>query len=107
MTGQSPPSWSAAIRRARSASKATDADTDSAVTASAVPSRPARSAACRVIAADQRRPARRRSRSARPATRSPATAPRWCRWAPTSTRPKVARSPASRACLLAASAVIA
>ena len=41
-----------AIRAARSASKATDADTDSAVTVSAVPSRSARSAPCRSISRD-------------------------------------------------------
>ena len=81
-------------------------DTDSAVTVSMVPSRDARSDACRSIAPT------RASRSADDDARasSHAVTPEGTELVElgvTSSRPNVARCPASRACLLAASAVIA
>ena len=106
MIGQSPPSWSAAIRAARPASKATAPDTDSAVTVSDVPSRAARSVACRVTVADELASASSDAhRASSQASTRDGTA--LVPLGVTSTRPNVARSPASRACLLAASAVIA
>ena len=106
MTGQSPSSWSAAIDRASAGSNATDDDTDSAVTSSAVPSRPARSCACPVIASTSapRADSLEHRASSHAVTRDGiALVP----LGTTSSRPKVARCSASRACLFAARAVIA
>ena len=94
-------------RRARGRRRTRTAPvTDSAVTMSEVPSRSARSAACFSTAAT--RSASAASESARASSQAvtrdgTAFVPFGC----ASTRPKVARWPASRACLLAASAVIA
>ena len=84
----------------------TDPDTDSAVTASTVPSRPARSVPCRSIASTSGASASsvaQRASSQAVTFEGTALVP----FGSTATRPNVARSPARRACLLAASAVIA
>ena len=99
MVGGDPP-------RPAPASNATAPDTDSAVTDSDVPSRPARSDACRAIAATSAAsPSSVAHRASSHAVTRDGTA--LVPFGATSTRPNVARSPASRACLLAASAVIA
>ena len=106
MMGQSPSSWSAAIRAARSGSKATAPETDSAVTETVVPSRSARSVACLVIvstSSDRASSDEHRASSQASTREGTALVPLGV----TSRRPNVARWPASRACLLAASAVIA
>ncbi len=103
MTGQSP---SPARRAARSGSNATDPDTDSGVTTSEVPSRPARSSAWRSTSAtSDARASSDEARASSHAVTSDGTA--LVPLGSTAMRPKVARWPASRACLLAASAVIA
>ena len=93
-------------RRGQVGSKATAPETDSAVTSTEVPSRSARSRACRETAST--RSASAASEEARASSQAvtrdgTALVPLGA----TSTRPNVARSSASRACLFAASAVIA
>ena len=106
MIGQSPTAWSAAIVAASARSKATDPDTDSGVTVTDVPSRSARSVACREIVSTRSASAESvAQRASSHAVTSEGTA--LVPLGVTSTRPKVARCPASRACLLAARAVIA
>ena len=91
---------------ARSGSNATAPETDSAVTSTAVPSRSARSVACRVtVSTSSASAASDEHRASSQASTCDGTA--LVPLGVTSTRPNVARSPASRACLLAASAVIA
>jgi hypothetical protein len=98
--------WSAAIRVARSASNSVDPDTDSAVTVSVVPSRSARSSACRVIVATSS--ASCSSLSQRTSIQAvTAAGTELVEFGVVSSRPKVARCPVIRACLLAASAVMA
>jgi hypothetical protein len=106
MIGQSPLAWSAAIAVASAGSKATEPDTDSGVSATAVPSRSARSVACRaIVSTSSASVASLSHRASSHAVTREGTA--LVPLGVTSTRPNVARCPASRACLLAASAVIA
>jgi len=103
ITGQS---CGARIRAARSASKTTSGLTDSATTTTSVPSRPARSTACCSIRATRSSNAvvdDARASSQPTTLLGMALVP----LGSTDTRPKVARSPASQACLFAASTVIA
>ncbi len=87
-------------------SNETAPETDSEVTSSRVPSRPARSVPWRLISATSRisdSSVSQRASSQAVTREGIALVPLGA----TSTRPKVARWPESRACLLAASAVIA
>ena len=98
---------SADTRRSRNPGwKSTTGDTDSAVTTTPVPSREDRSDAWRVIAASNdssASPEAARASSHAVTRDGTALVP----FGSTVTRPNVARAPASRACLFAASAVIA
>ena len=91
---------------ARGTSKLTAPDTDSGVTETLVPSRPDRSSACRQIVSTSAVSAW--SDSQRASSQAvTADGTEFVELGVVSTRPNVARWPASRACLLAARAVIA